>query len=234
MKLKTVLKTTLLTAVITSTFSGCAMDEIARKYSPEGVEKMLRDKLSGKSKENLVKDFKEPTLAKPFMKFYDMPRHSLEYTRETIKLTNQWVHFSDNVYMNRVDAYIADHSSNNEFAEVYKKAVKERGNKYKVFTSKFNKKVIETLYGGRRLPSIDREHMLLLKWDKIPMLAEFDKDNKLISILVFKIEVGAAFNKLNNPNVQSEIILNGIIAVGSTLNPIKNSISKKEWEENEL
>ena len=66
------------------------------------------------------------------------------------------------------------------------------------------------------------------------MLAEFDKDNKLISILVFKIEVGAAFNKLNNPNVQSEIILNGIIAVGSTLNPIKNSISKKEWEENEL
>jgi hypothetical protein len=233
MKVKNIIKTTILTSTMLTIFTGCAMDEIARKYSPEGVTKMLQDKMSGRSADNLLKDFQEPTLAKPFVKFYDMPRHSLSYNKTTITLTNQWVHFSENVYMNEVNSYIADHSADNEFAKLYKEAVKSRGNEYKKFTAPFNKKVAEKMY-GRAVPSFDKSKDLRLIWDKIPMLAEFNKEGELLSVMIFKVEVGAAFNKFNNPHVQSEIILNTIIAVGSSLNSIKNSISKKEWEENQL
>jgi len=231
--MKSFKKVTIVTGLVIATFSGCAMDEFARKYSPEGVTQMLKDKMSGKSAENLLKDFKEPTLAKPFVKFYDMPRHSLKYHQTTITVTNQWVHFSENVYMNRVDNYIVDHSTDNEFAKLYKEAVQKRGNVYRKFTAPFNQKVVEKIY-GRAVPTFDKNRDLKLIWNKIPMLAEFNKEGKLLSVMIFKVEVGAAFNKFSNPNVQSEIILNAIIAVDSSLNGIKNSISKKEWEANQL
>jgi len=227
------LKNTILTSTLVATFSGCAMDEFARKYSPEGVTQMLKDKMSGRSADNLLKDFEEPILAKPFVKFYDMPRHSLKYHKTTITVTNQWVHFSENVYMNRVNSYIVDHSADNEFAKLYKEAIKKRGNEYRKFTAPFNQKVVEKIY-GRAVPTFDNDRDLKLIWNKIPMLAEFSKEGELLSVMIFKVEVGAAFNKFSNQNVQSEIILNAIIAVGSSLNSIKNSISKKEWEANQL
>ena len=233
MNIQIIIKKVTLGIIIFSIFSGCAMDEFARKYSPEAVEQRMKDSFSGKSKNNFLKDFQEPKLAKLFEKFYDMPRHSLKYNKTTFTVTNQWVHFSENIYMNKSDTYIEDHSNSNEFSELYKKAVKERGNEYKVLTSSFNKKLIERLY-GQSLPTIDRERMLLIKWNKIPMVAEFNEENELISVLLFKVEVGAAFNKLNNPNVQSEIILHGIVAVGSSLNSIKNKTPKKEWVDNEI
>lgn len=213
-------------------FTGCAVDEFARKYSPENVQQMAMKALDGKSAEKFKEDFRDKHLGSKFAEFYDKEGYSFDYSSNSIQLKKQLVYFSQNIYMKDAYNYVQNKAPSNNITKLYKDTVIERGNTYKVYTGKFNKEVIKVALGSSNLPDYNSSKKRYVKWDLIPLVAEYDKDNNLKSIMLTNVEVGAAYDQVRNPNVQSEIEMTALIYVDTALNPIKNNISVKNWEDN--
>lgn len=232
MKINSLIKMGLSSITIGMLLTGCAVDEFARKYSPDNVKRMVMNSLSSKNKGNFEKDFSDKHLAKTFKPFYDEDGYSFNYTKNSVKIQKQLVYFSQNIYMKNAFSYVQNNASETNLTKAYKKAILDRGNYYKVYTGKFNKEVIKIAFGRQSLGDFRKSNMRYLKWDLVPLVAEYDPNNELVSLMMTNVEVGAAYDQVRNPNVQSEIELTAIIYVNKALNPIKNNLSKKEWEDN--
>jgi len=220
-------------AGLISGFSGCTattVDEFARKYSPDNVKRMAARSMSGQTQSSFISGFSDPVLAKEFAEFYDKEGYSLDYSTNTFNIKKQLVYFSENVYLGQADAYIANNSGENEFSKKYKETIVKKGNSYKILTGDFNKELMEIMIGGK-IPEFSKAKMQYVKTNLIPAIAEFDKNNDLVSIMLNTVFVGAAFDKVRNPNVQSEIMINVAFFTGSTLNKIKNNVAVRKWEE---
>lgn len=232
MKIKSLVKLGLGAITATVLLSGCAVDEFARKYSPDNVGKMLMDSMSGKNAENMKKDFKDSYLAEKFSPYYDKDGHTVEYTSNSIQITKQLVYFSQNVYMKDAFGYVRNNAAETEITKEYKNAIVERGNIYKVYTGTFNKKIVSIVVGNSNLPEFNRDRMNYIKWDLVPLIVEYNPQGELISVMMSKVEIGAAYDQVRNPNVQSEIEMTTLLYVDNALNPIRYNVSKKDWEDN--
>ena len=210
-------------------FSGCAVDKFATKYDPDNVKRMLMKSLSGDSKEKFERTFESRYWSKEFSKYYDDDNYTFDYTRNNIKITKHLVYFSENVYLGQAPEYVQNHSSNNEFIELYKNKIIERGNNYKVLRGAFNAHLLRLIYGYNVKP-FNRESMQYVKTKLIPVVAEFDNNDNLVSLMLNIVKIAAEFDQVRNPNVQSEIILENYFYVGSKLNAVKNNISQVEWK----
>jgi hypothetical protein len=211
-------------------FSGCAMDRIANEYSPENVERMLKRKISGDSQNKFVKSFSDKELAKEFALYYDKMGYSMDYTNNLFNIKKKLVYFSQNVYMGQADAYIKNSSGENEFSKKYKKIILKKGHKYKTFKGDFNKRLYEIIL-SRKVPSINNRKELM-RWNLIPAIAEYNKNGELVSLMLNSVLIEAAYGKINNPNVQSEISLNISVFTANALNTVKNNVSMQEWDDN--
>ena len=218
-------------------FGGCAatqsIDEFAYKYSPENVGKTLRDSMSGKNQDGFTKTFEDKELAKAFVAYYDKPKCSLEYDNNNFLIKQIVVGFDDNLYLGKSPTYIRSNIASNEIFTKYKEVIKAKGNTVKMYAGTFNKKLLEVMT-GRTIATYDPEYKRIMDLTSVPVIAEFNSQNELVSILLVKVDVLAAFNQINNPNVQSEITLNAYFFVGAELNPIKYQVSENQWKENQL
>ena len=210
-------------------FNGCAVDEFARKYSPENVGRTLMNPFNGKNAESFKKDFSDSYLADKFIQFYDKKGYAFDYSTNNIQIKKQLVYFSENVYLRDAFAYVRNNAAETEVTKLYKTAVLDRGNIYREYKGSFNKRIISIMSGIQNLPEFNRKRMNYNKWDLVPLFAEYTPEGELVSIMMSSVEVGAAFDQVKNPNVQSEIEMNTIVQVGKSLNPIKYNVSIKDW-----
>ncbi|KAB7889571.1 hypothetical protein [Poseidonibacter ostreae] len=217
--------------VSTLLLSGCAVDKFAQKYSPENVKRMIAKKMNGKSESGFKIKFQDKDLANKFATYYDKDGYIFDYTSNTFNVQKQLVYFSQNVYLKNANSYIQNNSAENEFSKKYKETILERGNNYKILTGDFNKELIEVSM-NRKVPNFRQSTKQYLKWNLIPVIAEFDSHNELKSIMLNRVEIGSAYDRYRDPNVQSEINLNILVYTGNALNTIKNNVSKKKWEDN--
>lgn len=212
--------------------SGCAVDEFARKYSPDNVGKMLMNSLEGKNVDSFKKDFSDPYLASKFAKYYEKDGYSLDYTKNSVEIKKQLVYFSQNIYMKEAFSYVRNNAAQTEVTEDYKNAITQRGNTYKIYKGSFNAKVVSIVTGVKNLPDFNKDRMNYIKWDLVPLIVEYNPQGEIISMMMSNVEIGAAFDQVKNPNVQSEIEMTTLFYTSNALNPIKYSISKKDWEDN--
>jgi len=213
-------------------FTGCAMDEVTNKYSPDNVERMLKRNMSGDSQSKFISTYEDKTIAKSFAKYYDRDRYQMDYTSDFFVIRKKLVYFSQNVYLGDADNYIERHSSDNEFSRKYKSLIRKRGNTYKVLKGSFNRRLWEIKTSQRVRKYNKQGH--IIKATAVPAIAEFNRRGQLVSLMLNSVEIEAAYGKVNNPNVQSEINLKIAMLVDGALNRIRNNVSIRDWNDNLL
>lgn len=223
-------------ATFVAILSGCAasdIDNFARKYSPDNVQRMALRSLSNDSAKKFEKKFNDPVLAKAFSKYYDKKGYAFDYEPNKFHIRKVLVNFSDNVYMKQANDYIEQLPTENEFTKLYKETILKRGNHYKVLTGSFNKKLIE-LMTNRKMPRFSPQKKLYLKWNTFPAIAEFDNNGKLVSLMVGNYTTEAAYGMYKNPEVQSEIMQNILLFSGNELNKVRLNVTSSMWKENTI
>lgn len=170
-------------------------------------------------------------IASKFSKFYEDGKYYVRSGDNEIHFKVRVVDFGDGVNNSGATSYIRKYVIGHDLFNMYKNIIAERGNIYKVYSGDMNRHFQSIYRNGNLIEYYDLESRIYL-WDLLPAIAEFNKNGELVSIMINRVEKGVGLNHFNVGSAPATLSLVVDLLYGVELNPIKYSVSKKDWESN--
>lgn len=203
----------ILTVLVGLTFVGCL------GLSPQERKSMY------------IQNSSDKYLASKFSKYYDDGRYRVYNTNNITRIYARAIDYDGGCSNAQAEYCVKKYLVNDGVFQFYKKIIKERNNIYKIYTSRFNKR-LQKARSGRNLMMFDDTTSRYFLWDLLPVIAEYDKDGNLVSIMLNMVEKGVMFNNFRDPQAPATIFLNTYLVHGADLNTLNFSISEDEWKSN--
>lgn len=182
-------------------------------------------------KAHFIQNAEDKQIAQKFASFYDSDRYYIHTTNSIVRLSGRFIDYDDRISNGQTHYIIKKRLINNTAFNFYKNFIKERGNTYKIYSSNFNTR-LQKARGAGNLLDFDKITSRYLYWNTLPVIAEYDKNANLVSIMLNIVEKGVAYNNFNDPNAPITVFLTVDLLFGSELSPIIFAIPQKEWEAN--
>jgi hypothetical protein len=191
------------------------------------VEPLTPEKFNSRVSDNQI--------SKAYWQYFDNTKkeynYSNRYESNSLYINERLSNFSPmTVNVGNIYNFSVEKSNESNIYETYKKLVLERGNKIGIYKGSFNETMMKIKLRQPKLPYIYDQKIYY--FDATPLYAEFDKEDNLISLMISYTESYASFNHVNNPSAPAEVNLKTELYFGNKILPFKNSISKRDWQDN--